>query len=86
MCDLLTGKFMDDLRASAASIPLGAGGGSPSPPPEAAALGTGTILTPDVIQRATWDGCRPLSNDERRAAWARKFYAGGHHHRQSMAA
>lgn len=26
-------------------------------------------------------GCTPMSNDERRAAWAAKFYGGGHHHK-----
>lgn len=26
-------------------------------------------------------GCTPMSNDERRAAWAAKFYGAGHHHK-----
>ena len=26
-------------------------------------------------------GCTPMSNDERRAAWAAKFYGAGHHRR-----
>lgn len=30
----------------------------------------------------SWDGCTPLTNDERRAAWAARFYAGGHHRKK----
>lgn len=31
---------------------------------------------------ARWDGCTPPTNDERRAAWAAKYYGNGHHNRQ----
>ncbi|WP_458788951.1 hypothetical protein [Dyella jiangningensis] len=30
----------------------------------------------------SWDGCTPLTNDERLAAWAARFYAGGHHRKK----
>ncbi len=32
-----------------------------------------------VVTRATWDGCRVPTPDERRAHWATKFFAHGHH-------
>ena len=32
-----------------------------------------------VITRATWDGCRVPSPDERRARWAAKYFLGGYH-------
>ena len=32
-----------------------------------------------VITRATWDGCRVPSQDERRAHWAAKYFLGGYH-------
>lgn len=32
-----------------------------------------------LIQRGTWEGCRPLSADERLAAWAARYYSAGHH-------
>lgn len=33
-------------------------------------------------RRGKWDGCRPSTNDERRAEWAEKFYGAGHHRKQ----
>lgn len=30
----------------------------------------------------SWDGCTPLTNDERRALWASRFYAAGHHRKK----
>lgn len=27
----------------------------------------------------SWDGCRPMSNDERRAEWAARYFSQGHH-------
>lgn len=32
-----------------------------------------------VMHARTWAAIRPLSNDERRAMWAARFYAQGHH-------
>lgn len=29
--------------------------------------------------RKSWKGCYVLSNDERRAAWALRYYGAGHH-------
>lgn len=29
----------------------------------------------------SWEGCLPPTNDQRRAAWAEKYYGQGHHHR-----
>ena len=34
-------------------------------------------------ERGKWTGCLPPTNDERRAAWAARFYAGGHHRKQN---
>lgn len=28
----------------------------------------------------SWTGCLPPSNDERRGAWAQRYYSEGHHH------
>jgi hypothetical protein len=33
-------------------------------------------------KRGKWDGCLPMSDDERRATWAARFYSAGHHHKQ----
>ena len=33
-------------------------------------------------KRGQWDGCRPMSDDERRAAWVARFYAAGPHQKQ----
>ncbi|MDR3445951.1 hypothetical protein [Dyella sp.] len=30
----------------------------------------------------SWEGCEPQTNDERRAAWAARFYSGGHHRKK----
>ena len=32
-----------------------------------------------IITRATWDGCRVPTPDERRAHWAAKYFAQGYH-------
>lgn len=32
-----------------------------------------------LIQRGTWEGCRPFSADERLALWASRYYASGYH-------
>lgn len=32
-------------------------------------------------RRHSWQGCLPKTNDERRAAWAAKYYGQGYHHR-----
>lgn len=32
-----------------------------------------------VMHARNWSAIRPLSNDERRAQWAARFYAQGHH-------
>lgn len=36
-----------------------------------------------LIQRGTWEGCRPFSADERLALWASRYYASGHHRERS---
>jgi len=36
-----------------------------------------------IIQRGTWEGCRPFSADERLALWASRYYASGHHRERS---
>lgn len=45
-----------------------------------------TIVTRNLsvthTKRGTWDGCRPMSDDERRAAWAARYYGSGHHRKQ----
>jgi hypothetical protein len=41
-------------------------------------------MNPQAITRTRpgrWDGCQPLTNDERRAQWAQRYFAGGHHHK-----
>jgi hypothetical protein len=30
----------------------------------------------------SWDGCTPPTNDERRAAWASRYYSAGHHRKK----
>lgn len=32
-----------------------------------------------LIHADSWDAIRPLTNNERRAEWARKYYQAGHH-------
>lgn len=32
-----------------------------------------------VVHARTWSAIRPLSNDERRAMWASRYFAQGHH-------
>lgn len=32
-----------------------------------------------VMHARTWAAIRPLSNDERRAMWASRYFAQGHH-------
>lgn len=39
-----------------------------------------------IVRRATWDGCLPPTNDERRAHWAARYFAGGHHHGEHVTA
>lgn len=40
-----------------------------------------TLLSIVRTRRHSWSGCTPPTNNERRAAWAAKFYGEGHHHR-----
>lgn len=71
MTDFLTDSYMDVLRASS---PLGVGAGTPSPI-RRQPRHRDHPLSAHMIVRATWDGCRPLSNDERRAEWSARFTA-----------
>lgn len=38
-------------------------------------------MNTSVMHAVSMEAIRPLSNDDRRAVWATKFYAQGHHRR-----